>query len=345
MNARFRGLLASLPVWIFSLHSAVAQEQNPVPSGPNPGRGINAHDPCTIHKHNGTYWTFTTGRGVSSLHSTDLVTWRRGPAVFPEIPEWVTEITPQQRGHFWAPDLIFHNGRYLLYYSISTFGQRTSAIALASASTLDPADPEYGWKEEGIVIRTTNADNFNAIDPSVLRSEEGRLWMAFGSFWSGIKLIELHPQTGLRIAADSPMHSLAHKSEIEAATLHFRDGFYYLFVNWGHCCRGLESTYNIRVGRGREITGPYLDREGVDLMRGGGTLVLETEGRFIGPGHAGIFKEDDRYLLSYHFYDRDDNGRPKLAIRPLEWDAEGWPRIAGEVITPPAGGEAAQEGR
>jgi arabinan endo-1,5-alpha-L-arabinosidase len=160
--------------------------------------------------------------------------------------------------------------------------------------------------------------------------------MAYGSFWSGIKLMQLDPGTGKRIAADSPIHSLAHKDQIEAAAIHRHDGHYYLFVNWGRCCRGVQSTYNIRVGRGREITGPYLDKEGVDLLKGGGSLVLETEGRFIGPGHAGILDDGDRTWMSYHFYDGEQSGRPKLAIRPLEWAKDGWPIVKGEPKTPPS---------
>jgi arabinan endo-1,5-alpha-L-arabinosidase len=313
-----------------------AQEQQPsVQSKPEAGHGANAHDPSTILKHNDTYWTFATGHGVSSLFSRDLVTWERGPAVFPEFPDWITDVTPKQRGHFWAPDVIFHQGRYLLYYSVSTFGQRTSAIALAISPSLDPNEPGYSWKDHGIVIQTTNDDNYNAIDPCVVQAEDGRLWLAFGSFWSGIKLMELDPQSGKRIAPDSPIYSLAYKNEIEAPAIYRHEGYYYLFVNWGRCCRGLNSTYNIRVGRSREITGPYLDQEGVDLAKGGGSLLLESEGRFIGPGHAGILMEGGRYLMSFHFYDGEENGRPKLAIRPLTWGDGGWPRIQGDPITPP----------
>ncbi len=214
-------------------------------------------------------------------------------------------------------------------------GHRAGAIALATSPTLDPGDPKYGWTDQGIVVRTNDDSDHNAIDPCVVAGENGTLWMAYGSFWSGIKLIQLDPKTGKRIAADSPVHSLAHKDQIEAAAIHRRGDHYYLFVNWGRCCRGVRSTYNIRAGRCKDITGPYLDREGVDLMKGGGSLVLETEGRFIGPGHAGILKDGDRRWLSYHFYDGEENGRSKLAIRPLQWDGTGWPIVQGKPKTPP----------
>jgi arabinan endo-1,5-alpha-L-arabinosidase len=326
---------------MLSLAVLFAQE-NPVPPGERtrpgtPGeRGIRVHDPSTILRHEGVYWAFATGQGVASLHSADLVHWERGPAVLPAPPAWIKDVVPTQKGHFWAPDVIERDGRFLLYYSVSAFGRRTSAIGLAVSQALDPGDPKHGWSDRGIVVQTEDASDHNAIDPCVVAGEKGTLWLAYGSFWSGIKLVELDPGTGKRIAADSPVHSLAHKDEIEAATMYRHGDHYYLFVNWGRCCRGVKSTYNIRVGRSREITGPYLDREGADLRKGGGSLVLETEGRFIGPGHAGILREGEAYWMSYHFYDGEDNGRPKLAIRPLEWTKDGWPVVGGEPRTPPA---------
>jgi len=316
---------------------AVPQDPPPKKAGP-PAAGRDrprpVHDPSTIVKHKGTYWVFATGRGVASLRSRDLVAWEFGPPVFAESPKWVADVFPGHRGQFWAPDVIRHDDRYLLYYSASAFGKNTSAIALASNPTLDPADPEYRWTDHGIVVRTGPKDNYNAIDPCVVHGPGETLWLAFGSFWSGIKLVQLDPKTGLRLAPDSPVHALAHKEQIEAVALYQHGDYFYQFVNWGWCCRGVKSTYNIRVGRSRDITGPYRDKDGTDLRQGGGSLVLGTEGRFIGPGHAGILKDGERYLLSYHFYDRDNRGRARLAIRPLEWDKDGWPRVAGKLITP-----------
>lgn len=284
------------------------------------------HDPSTIFKVGNGYWCFSTGTGVQSLYSEDLRRWRIGPPVMAEPPNWVESVVPNQRGGYWAPDAILRDGRYLLYYSVSAFGKRTSAIALASSPTLDPAAPGYEWKDHGIVLQTDESSDFNAIDPAPVATPDGELWLAFGSFWSGIKLVQLDPKTGIRLATDSPLYSLAHKEQIEAAAIHFHDGNYYLFVNWGFCCRGVRSTYNIRVGRSRTVTGPYLDRDGVDMLKGGGTLVLETDGAAIGPGHAGFFERDGRTMISYHYYDGNQRGLPQLGIRELGWDEEGWPK-------------------
>lgn len=291
-------------------------------------RDVAVHDPSSIVKCGEEYWFFSTGIGVSSWRSKDLRSWQQGPPVFREIPSWVTDVVPEQRGHFWAPDVIRINDRYLLYYSVSSFGKNTSAIALASSPTLDPDDPAYLWTDHGIVLQSRRENNFNAIDPAVLETELGELWMSFGSFWSGIKLVQLDPRSGMRIAADSPIHSIASHREIEAPHIYQHDGWFYLFVNWGKCCSGVDSTYNIRVGRSRDITGPYLDKDGNDMARGGGTLLLDSEGPYIGPGHASVFRKGDKHLLSSHYYDGTQRGRSVLSIQELIWTSDGWPRVA-----------------
>lgn len=295
---------------------------------------LRVHDPSTLVRCGDEFWFFYTGRGVPSFRSKDLKTWTAGPRVFEQSPAWVAEAVPENRNsHFWAPDIIRVGERYLLYYSVSSFGKNTSTIALATNATLDPAAAGFKWIDEGPVIRSAPSDKFNAIDPAVI-FDEGKLWLSFGSFWSGLKLVELDPKTGRRIAPDSPLHALAHAAQIEAAFIHRRDAHYYLFVNHGWCCRNVNSTYNIRVGRAEKITGPYLDRDGRDLMQAGGTLVLETDGPFIGPGHAGIIAVDGREWFSCHFYDGTQRGRSGFALRPLTWDVDGWP-IVGKMADAP----------
>lgn len=308
------------------------------------GVDIGVHDPSTIVKCKDEYWIFYTGGGCPSYHSKDLITWERGPQAITTAPEWLSEVVPPRGGRgdaagnrpqrvpgFWAPDIIHLKDKYLLYFSYSAFGVNTSGIALATNPTLDPDDPEYNWTEQGLVVTSDRSKDYNAIDPALILDEGGRLWMSFGSFWSGIQLIELDPETGKRIASDSPMYTLATYDSIEAPFIYFHDGYYYLFVDWGMCCRGANSTYNMRVGRSKAVTGPYLDKDGVDMRERGGTLLLETDGPFIGPGHPGIIKVDDVYWLGMHFYNGAQGGRSQYALRPLEWEDDGWP----VVITPP----------
>lgn len=290
-------------------------------------RQMRVHDPSTIVKCGDEYWLFYTGPGVASLHSKDLVKWERGPAVFTNAPAWAAQAVPANRWiYYWAPDVVHLGDRYLLYYAVSSFGQNRSAIGLATNPTLDPADPKFRWTDRGIVVQSTNTDNFNTIDPAITQDADGGLWLAFGSFWGGIKLIQLNPDTGKRMATNSPMYGLAFNDSIEASYIYRHGDFYYLFVNWGKCCRGTNSTYEIRIGRSKKITGPYLDKDGKDLMAGGGSLFLETTGPFVGPGHAGIVSQTGRDWLSCHFYDGTEAGRPTLAILPLDWEADGWPQ-------------------
>jgi len=291
-------------------------------------RGIHVHDPSTIVRCNDEYWVFYTGRGVPSFHSKDLLRWEPGPEVFTNAPAWTTEAVPNNRRmRYWAPDIIHLGNRYLLYYSVSTFGTNVSAIGLATNPTLTPTDPDFKWTDEGMVVQSVSTNQYNTIDPSVSQDAAGRLWLAFGSFWGGIKMIQLDPRTGKRIAVSSPMYSLAHNDSIEASCVCRHGDAYYLFVNWGMCCRGTNSTYDLRVGRSRSITGPYLDRDGADLLTGGGSPFLETHGAFIGPGHAGILSEGGTNWLSCHFYDGTREGLSTLAILPLRWNTNGWPEV------------------
>jgi arabinan endo-1,5-alpha-L-arabinosidase len=306
-----------------------SQKSFPVlPLDQSASRGIITRDPSTIVKCKEEYWVFYTGRGVPSYRSKDLVKWERGPAVFNAAPEWTSKIVPENRNiQYWAPDIMKLGDRYILYYSVSSFGKMTSAIGLATNPTLDPDDPAYHWTDEGYVVRTQDGDGYNAIDPGVFHDGDGSLWLAFGSYWSGIKLIQLNPQTGKRTAADSNILSLAHNDSIEASYLCKHDKYYYLFVNWGSCCAGPKSTYNIRVGRSEVVTGPYLDKAGTDMMqRGGSVFLATTNGPLIGPGHAGTLNAQGRDWFTSDFEgDLRMNGKATLAIMPLRWNADGWP--------------------
>ncbi len=316
-----------IPVLTFS-QTVPEQADNSITSKPDLYGRKNArvHDPSSIIKHGDTYWFFSTGRGVRSWSSKDLNHWEPGPAVMPEMPDWVKEVVPDQRGHYWAPDVIHLNGKYLVYYSVSSFGKNTSAIALASSKTLDPNSPDFEWKDEGIVIQSNRQDRFNAIDPAIIQTSDDEIWMSFGSFWSGLKLFQLDPETGKRLNPEVDLVSIASYKAIEAPHIYEHDGWFYLFVNWDVCCRGIESTYNIRVGRSKKITGPYLDKEGKDLREAGGSLLIQSDPPFIGPGHANIFKtEAGKFLFSFHFYDGTRRGAPTLGMLPLEWDCDGWP--------------------
>lgn len=293
---------------------------------------VNIHDPSTIIKCKGRYYIYGTGPGIRSKSSADGVLWTDGPAVFASAPAWVIGAAPGFNGDFWAPDIAYINGRYCLYYSVSSWASQQSAIGLATSPTLDPTDPTYQWTDHGIVIQSTNGSPFNTIDPNVTTDANGNPWLVYGSYWNGIYIVQLDPVTGLRHPSNLTATHLAYNGSIEAACIYRRGGYYYLFVNWGSCCDGVNSTYNVRVGRSTSITGPYLDRNGVDLRSNGGTPFAEASGKFAGPGHIGVLEENGQRWFSYHYYDAGSYssgygafGTASFDIQPLQFTADDWP--------------------
>ncbi len=316
--------------------AAPAPIASPPASLPVRGAIQPVHDPAII-REGGTYYLFTTGHladaeGVVPMRSSsDLRTWRIHGPVFPELPAWAADTIPGTRG-LWAPDISRTTGEFRLYYSVSTFGSNRSAIGLATNARLDPAAPAAGWTDKGVVFQSQEADDYNAIDPNIITDAKGRQWMSFGSFWSGIKMFELDPATGMRLSGDTALHSLAARPDpgaIEAPFIIRRGEYYHLFVSFDFCCRGAQSTYRTLVGRSREVTGPYVDREGRPMLEGGGTQVLgsgqDIGSRYVGRGHVAILQDDARDYIVYHAYDTQLSGAPTLRIRPISWSADGWP--------------------
>ncbi|WP_240504589.1 arabinan endo-1,5-alpha-L-arabinosidase [Tsuneonella mangrovi] len=299
-----------------------------------PHEYVSVHDPVMIREGN-TYYVYSTTRGghgpLVAWKSNDLAHWQRLPSPLANLPDWAREAVPDARG-MWAPDITRVGGRYRLYYAVSRFGTRNSVIGLASSASLDPKSPHYGWRDDGPVLSSSDHDNFNAIDPNLVVDSNGRQWLAFGSFWSGLKIIELDPATGKPRSDASPIsiagRDAAHGHAIEAALVIAHGKYHYLIASFDNCCRGVKSTYKLAVGRSEAVTGPYVDEQGVPMLDGGGTIILQADkdSRFRGPGHAGYFKDrDGAELLVYHAYDADRRGQSTLRIAKIVWDAQGWP--------------------
>ena len=290
------------------------------------------HDPCVVRTDAG-YVVYNTGRGGPSRTSPDLFTWRRTGAVLPTTPDWTRAYTGGYANSMWAPDVTRVGTEYRLYYAVSTFGSRHSAIGLSTSPTLDPARPDYHWTDRGPVVTTEDRDNWNAIDPSATVDADGRPWLVCGSCWSGIKIFPLAPD-GRCPPGTRPIAIASHRPDnfIEEGYVRRHGDDYYLWVSVGRCCQGVNSTYEVRVGRSRQIAGPYKDRDGRPMLDAGGTLVLATDGRVRGPGSSAITDANGHDYLVHHMYDADRRGRPTMQVRPLAWDADGWP-LAGEPIT------------
>ncbi|MBE0534968.1 MAG: arabinan endo-1,5-alpha-L-arabinosidase [Phycisphaerae bacterium] len=300
---------------------------------------LRVHDPVIIREGE-TFYVFSTGGGrrggiVPVRRSTDLLSWELCGHVFEALPAWVAGEIPGASG-MWAPDISFFNGRYHLYYSVSTFGRNSSAIGLATAQTLDSNNPDCKWVDHGLVVRSTQGkDDWNAIDANIAIEEDGKVWMSFGSFWSGIKMRRIDPQTGKLSATDTTLYSLAQRPRglggangaVEAPFIVKNGLFWYVFVSFDVCCRGVDSTYKIMVGRSKNITGPYEDRDGVSLLEGGGTVVLQaTTDNWKGPGHCAVLQDGWGDYLVFHAY-HGATGRSELKISPLLWE-NGWPIAA-----------------
>lgn len=297
------------------------------------------HDPSAIRAGD-SYYLFTTsqvreGKGLIHIRaSKDLLGWKFVGSVFQQIPEWAKRKIPGTEG-IWAPDISYVNGRYRLYYAVSTFGSNRSVIGLATNSTLDPSSRDYAWRDEGEVIESNGSDDYNAIDPNFVQDANGGQWLAFGSFWSGIKLVRLDPTAGKPASGDKSIYALAERSKLEdsgaiEAPYIIRHGdYYYLFASFDFCCRGVNSTYYTVVGRSNEITGPYVDRDGKPMLKGGGFLVLHAQldptHRWRGPGGESILRDGATDYIVYHAYDAKNHGVPTLRIQPLGWTNDGWP--------------------
>lgn len=275
------------------------------------------HDPSTIVKCDGKYYTFGTGGG--GLISEDGWSWHGG-AVRP--------------GGGAAPDVIKLGSRYLVGYSTtggSIGGSHASSIMVMLNKTLDPESPDFGYTEAVEVASSLADEDCNAIDVGFLLAPDGRLWCTYGTYFGFIRLVELDPVTGLRLEGNEAIDI---GRNMEASVMIYRDGWYYLLGTHGTCCSGVNSTYNIIVGRSRSPQGPFLDNVGRTLIQGGGKSVITTEGRLVGPGHFGRYiVEEGVEKMSFHWEaDMDQSGRSVLGIRPIIWK-DGWP-IAGDAFVP-----------
>jgi arabinan endo-1,5-alpha-L-arabinosidase len=295
---------------------------------------VQVHDPSVI-EIDGRFVALGTGQqgpthgAIRAKTSPDGVEWADAGLIGQGPPAWARKALGFQPLNVWAPSISRRGKTVFLYYCLSSFGHNMSAIGLMTNAFFDPLKPGEGGQDQGLVLMSKDRDDFNAIDPFRVDSSDGRAYLAFGSFWSGIKLRELDPETGKLLRGDTPRVALAsrHGGAIEAASILEHDRKFYLFVSFDQCCKGVASTYNIRVGRADRIEGPYRDKDGEAMLEGGGSLVLATTGRFIGPGGQEAVKTYKGDRLAYHYYDGDAAGAAKLQFSPIIWGVDGWPEL------------------
>lgn len=311
------------------------------------------HDP-TIIEVRGTYYLVSTDTqqpptsGVPIRISKDLIHWRFEKTALTDVPKEAEKWS--QAVGLWAPELIYSQGVYRLYYSASTFGSTTSFIGLASAP--HPLGP---WKDEGEVVKTSpQLANHNAIDANLCRDRNGEEWLAYGSFFGGIYISKINKVTGKLQTPNDYGKLLACRPKsvegaIEGPFIYYnpKTDYFYLFVSFD----SLNDTYNMRIGRAKEITGPYLDYKGqvlTDLNSDPnkiGTKLLGSyqylkEAPLYGPGHNSVFRRSDGYEFCVHHIRRFPHSADFfLGIRQIYWLSSGWPVLSADFYN----GDQSQE--
>ena len=272
------------------------------------------HDPSTLAECDGKWYTFGTGGG--GIISDDGWSWHSGA---------------DRPGGGAAPDIMKIGDRYLCIYGATgggLGGGHNGRILTMWNKTLDPKSPDFKWSQAVEVCASDGMEDQDAIDPSLLLDPTtGRLWASYGTYFGTIRLIELDPKTGFRMKGNVEKDIAI---DCEATSLIYKDGWYYLLGTHGTCCDGVNSTYNIVVGRSRSVEGPYLDNVGRDMFHGGGRMVIAAGNRKTGAGHFGRTIIDEGVeVMSFHWEaDFELSGRSTLAVHPLLW-RNGWP-VGGE---------------
>lgn len=313
-------------------------ESTPLTDNSLAGNIAPIHDP-SIFLENGTYYLFSTdpanptpGQHLPIRCSPDKVTWTPCGQVFTAIPTWVRAAVPGIEG-LWAPDISFFDGLYHLYYSGSTLQSQTSVIGLATNTTLDPTDPGYQWIDRGEVLASHNGEDFNALDPNILLDTDGKIWLTYGSYWSGIKQRQIDPATGMLLASNPVRYDLAARPDVsdhaeEGASLVHHGNFYYLFLSVDHCCASSisEDNYKQMVGRSASPNGPFVDAQGVALLEGGGSILLEGNRNWMAPGGGTVYlnSQSGDSIIVFHAFNMSEDGDPSLWVKTVSWQ-NGWP--------------------
>lgn len=310
-------------------------------------------DPVVIEEKDGSgFYAFTTKPGIAIWHSTDLLHWERSGQVFDEaVPAFAKERIAGARA-IWAPDIVYLNGKFHLYYSVSTFGGQRSLIGLVVNKTLNPKNPDYKWEHVGIVLEsappsdkfqaTDTATDYNAIDSAVFIDEDGKAYLYWGSYWTGLKAVEIDAKTGLpfeyeknrkddlkvpaNYVAIATRSAESKTTAIEAPFVVKHGKSYYLFVSWDSCCDFEKSTYKIALGRSEKPLGPFVDQNGKAMTDGGGTLIMQSTDRWKGTGHNGFLRTQNHGdWLILAAYDAGQPRRGRLTqVRPFYWTEDGW---------------------
>ena len=285
----------------------------------NPVIDRDAPDPTVIRAEDGTFYAYATwrDRNIPVYKSTDMVNWEYLGGVFAEgeVPQFVPKAA------IWAPDINYIEGKYVLYFSMSTWGGEWDAC-IGRAVSDSPTGP---FRDAKMLFQGKHIGVQNSIDP-VIYQEDGRKYLAWGSF-HGIYLTEL-TEDGLDV---DDIHNLTRIAgpAYEGTYIHKRGNYYYLFASTGSCCEGLKSTYQTVVGRSKSLYGPYVDKQGRPMLDNHHEILLSGDDNVKGTGHDSQIITDDKGQdwIFYHAYDvKNPNAGRKMYMDRVTW-VNGWPQI------------------
>lgn len=313
-------LSATLVHLLFAVSAVMAQEQynNPVINESLP-------DPTVIKADDGYFYLYATEniRNVPIYRSENLVDWRRVGTAFTDRTR--PQMVP--RGNIWAPDINLINGKYVMYYSKSTWGgEWECGIGVATADR--PSGP---FTDVGKLFISSEIGVQNSIDPFYIEEDDGSKYLFWGSF-RGIYGIQLSDD-GLSIKPGAQKVQIA-GTLTEGTYIYKHDGYYYLFGSAGTCCEGLNSTYRVMVARSESLMGPYVNKSGRPALENNFMLVMQKSNKVVGPGHNSEIVQDDagQYWMLYHGFDAaDPDGGRKVYLDQILWDKDGWPIVRNRV--------------
>ncbi len=277
--------------------------------------------------HDGIYYNYNMTGPITLKTSTDLITWtlHEDKYALPSRPSWMTEVSGGDR--IWAPGAYKIGDKYFLYYCTSSAGSQNSGIGVAVSE--DPSKND--WQDMGLVIRSYKGGQYNCIDPNIFIDDDGTVFLVFGSYWEGIFMRKINPETGKLDESDQKLYHIAKGNfDMEAPYLIKQGEYYYLFVARGSLSKG---TYYWAVGRSKSVYGPYVDKRGVDMLSGnGGTRLTEWKEGIVGVAHAQLFvdKNGQSYMVSesWPYRHEDESGGIQLHISTVVWTDDGWPVTA-----------------
>lgn len=306
---------------------------------------LGAHDP-SIYKDKDTYYAFSTDArvggpatpGIQVRKSKDLINWEFVGQALKGIPDEAKKWSKAQG--IWAPDVTKVGDEYYLYYSTSSFGKNRSYIGLVKSKSI-----EGPWEDQGVVLKTNQGEDRNAIDPNIIYDKDGQMWMSYGSFWSGIYIVKLDKNTGKPLNPNDKGKNIAKRNAsvdgaIEGPYIIYNEEQkkYYLFVSYG----SLSADYNVRVGRADNIEGPYLDSNGKDMTDTSSTNTDEVGNKILGgykfgdsegwmaPGHNSVLNDNGNYYIVHHVRTEKNKDWFYLNVRKILWSEEGWPIVSPE---------------